>query len=583
MQSLYGAIDLAKPAHVGVEFTTIFGDGEQLDCMLSPAYLTQQQYLAMAAPVRAFYTHVGYELVNPVLHWAPGATGANPYDKDTLLRDRNGNLQLTATGGFPGHTEPAWGPDLGDTTPDGTILWENVKLADPSPFVPASLPGEMTKADYNALDPKLQPLYQRFWANTNCPSCHTRPFLPLDATGPTGCVAGIDDLLRIFVHLVEQAPYGPMLIQAPVVNPTPVPLDDRQIQRPPDNPKTTVAAYGRKLPQYVTPAAWGETGPTAALPSVFVNIVGAYADGVNATYFYVPTTQFLHEDEILTVTGFTGATASALNVTAQVEYVYNSVAAGIFYTSASAGVLSVSVPNDFDPGMLVAFSGMGEPSLNGYAATVVSASPTGFKVATPLPDYPLTAEPAGAAAEVSTFRIPMSAVVPLTANPAPTGAGLLTPTLRAGYWRTGGTASNWVLGTAPIAVSGATGTNWAPGGPVFQGQLVVDQNGYTQLALNGGVSGTGATGPAGGWSKARNATTLDNGVQWRNVGVNAFNPPGVWVGVVNFNVPVPPGTPMFLTGEVGNWDPAHTYGLLAPRLNQVWEVSNDQDFIFGLF
>ena len=75
IQSLYNAIDLAKPAHVGLEFSTVFGEGEQLDCMLSPTYLTAQQFAQMPTALRFPYEFVGYALVNPIVHWVPAATG----------------------------------------------------------------------------------------------------------------------------------------------------------------------------------------------------------------------------------------------------------------------------------------------------------------------------------------------------------------------------------------------------------------------------------------------------------------------------------------------------------------------------
>jgi len=63
IQSLYTAIDLAKPAHVGLEFTTVFSEGEQLDCILSPTYLTQQQYITMTQGVfRPIPHYFGWEI-----------------------------------------------------------------------------------------------------------------------------------------------------------------------------------------------------------------------------------------------------------------------------------------------------------------------------------------------------------------------------------------------------------------------------------------------------------------------------------------------------------------------------------------
>jgi hypothetical protein len=42
--------------------------------------------------------------------------------------------------------------------------------------------------------------------------------------------------------------------------------------------------------------------------------------------------------------------------------------------------------------------------------------------------------------------------------------------------------------------------------------------------------------------------------------------------------------PQPFTGEVGNWDPNHLNGLVAPRLDAAWEISGgDELTIFGLY
>ena len=364
---------------------------------------------------------------------------------------------------------------LGGTTlesPPGTIAWDNIKLADLSPFAPATLPSELSIADYNALGTgataaTFQSLYQKVYADTGCTGCTDGRFELPDggASGTDGlvaCVAGIEDTLRIFIHLVEPAPFGPMLIQAPVMNPTPVPQGDSQVQRPPDNPKTTIAAYGRKLAPTISPADWGASGPTGALPSIFVNIYNGMADGRDATYTYVPTTQVLHEDEIVTVTGFTGATASALNVTSRISNVFNLVA-NIFATGLTGGVLSVSAPNSFAPGMLVTLLGTGEPFLNGQTVTVTSAVPTGFSATrrrgAELRQLGRRGHRGGLVVPDTDVRRPRRLSYPVSA----TGAGLVTPTLQSAYYLSGGTGSNLVLGVPPVASGGPGATSGVTG------------------------------------------------------------------------------------------------------------------------
>jgi len=178
-------------------------------------------------------------------------------------------------------------------------------------------------------------------------------------------------------------------------------------------------------------------------------------------------------------------------------------------------------------------------------------------------------------AEVSTFQIGSSATVSLQTPNVTADAGLLTPTIQSGYYLQNGV---YVLGQPPIANSGqGIGSSWVPGGTVFQGQLIVDPNGNQQIALTSGTSQTDT--PA--WNSQLNGTTFDGIVQWRNVGVNTFSVPTNWIMILNLGTEatVPPPT-----GEVGNVDPNMLYGLVAPRLDQVWEVSGgDQDFIFGLY
>ncbi len=165
-------------------------------------------------------------------------------------------------------------------------------------------------------------------------------------------------------------------------------------------------------------------------------------------------------------------------------------------------------------------------------------------------------------------------------------AGLVSPTLQAGYYFSNGVYN---LGQPPIQTTGVgKGTSWVPGGTVFQGQIIIDQAGNQQLALNAGVSQASPLPPFE--NSVLNGSTTDGSVTWRNVGVNTFSAPNSWVGLLNFAVeqmivPYGPATPIQpFTGEVGNWDYNHQYGLVAPQLNQVWEISGgDYDEIFGLF
>jgi len=635
IQSLYNAIALAKPAHVGLEFTTIFGEGEDLQCILSPQNVTQTQFTQLPTYEQAFYQLTGYTQVNPALYWKTSTA----FPLNSLLRDPSGNLQLvTNVGVFPntsGVTQPIWstvgatldihGNLVGATTGDNQLTWTGISPAVEStsvtfdvltvnlafavpvsagtvvklvnlgvstflngvpltvtsvsgnsftanfthPNYPAQaegtgtatfgFPATITTVQFAALNSVWRSLYQQLYTNLCCVPCNSVP-------------SGMTDTLRIFVKQIEQPPFGPMLWVAPLANfklnadgtvakdgqGNPIPLT-------PANPKTTIAAYGRKLFAQLTLSQW------QALPTVFVNILNGMSDGVNATYSYVPTTQFLHEGEYVTIQGFS---ASSLNVTAPIHNVYNLVS-NIRATQLASNVLTVTAPNNFLPGMLVTLQGTAESALNGHTVVVLSVTPTSFTANFTASDFfnPLDF----GTAEVSTFQIASTSVAALQTPSVQADAGMLSPTLQSAYYLSNGV---YVLGNPPInnnLSSEAVGSSWVPDGTVFLGQIVVDPNGNQQLALNAGISQT--LKPS--WNTTLNAGTTDGTVIWRNIGKNTFSAPAGWVQILNMgtgNTPPPP------TGEVGNVDPNHLYGLVAPRLDQVWEISGGDDLnIFGLY
>lgn len=636
IQSLYNAIALAKPAHVGLEFTTVFGEGEDLQCILSPQNVTAAQFVQLPTYEQAFFKFTGYTAINPALYWKASTV----FPLGSLLRDSNGNFQLvTSIGVFPntsGITQPSWstvgatldihGNLIGATTPDNQLTWTSVSPAVASTSVsfntltvnlafavPLStgsvvklinlgvstflndvpltvvsvsgnsftaafthpnyatqaeatgtatfgLPANITTVQFSALNSVWKALYQQLYTNLCCVPCNTTP-------------SGITDTLRIFVKQIEQPPYGPMLWVAPLANfklnadgtvtkdgqGTPIPLN-------PANPKTTIAAYGRRLSAQLTLPQWQD------LPTVFVNILNGMSDGTNATYSYVPTTQFLHEGEFVTVQGFS---AASLNVTAPVHNVYNLVA-NIRSTSITSNVLTVNTANGFKPGMLVTFANTGEAFLNGQTVVVISATPISFTADFVAPNYQNSTDTG--TAEVSTFQITNVSVVALQTPSVQADAGMLSPTLQSAYYVVNG---NYVLGNPPInsdLSSIAVGSSWVPGGAVFLGQIIVDTHGNQQFALNAGISQTGPHAPS--WNDTINDTTTDGTVNWRNIGKNTFSAPSGWIQILNMGT----GTTPPPTGEVGNIDPNHLYGLVAPRLDQVWEISGgDQDFIFGLY
>jgi hypothetical protein len=207
--SLYGAIDLAKPAHVGLEFTTVFGADENIDCFISSRYLTQFQLNTLTAKQKAYYSLIAYVLTEPtVIGWTPLAE----ITAGTIIQDSNGNIQLALTTGVTDTVKPTWNTTLQGTTTDSSVQWKNIGTP------------EITIAAYNALPSQQKPIYQAFYQDLNCVG------------------GGIDDTLRIIVQQVEEPPFNPMLYQAPIYDPA--------------NPTTTLASFGRRLLAPLSAAAW---------------------------------------------------------------------------------------------------------------------------------------------------------------------------------------------------------------------------------------------------------------------------------------------------------------------------------------
>jgi hypothetical protein len=234
--SLYGAIDLAKPAHVGLEFTTVFGADENIDCFISPRFLTQYQLNTLTASQKRYYNLIAYVLVQPVVTaWKANTVFA----ANSIIQDTNGNIQLTVTGGITGATTPTWNSaHEGATTeydsaspPAALITWVNVGTQ------------RITIAAYNALPTAQKALYQGYYQDLNCVG------------------TGIDDTLRIIIQQYEEPPFDPMLYQAPIFDPK--------------NPTTTLAAYGRRLLAPLSPTNWTTLTTT---PQVW-GIGGTYSKG----------------------------------------------------------------------------------------------------------------------------------------------------------------------------------------------------------------------------------------------------------------------------------------------------------------
>lgn len=524
VQSLYGAIDLAKPAHVGLEFTTIFGEGDNIDCLITPEFLTAEQFNSLAADEQALYALTGYVLINPPIFWQASTVSSNPYDLNTLLRDSNGNLQLALTAGKPGTgSHPIWNQtSLGSTT-DNQITWENISpqattisltgnvvtVTVPNIFTVGTqvtllnLAGGDNFSFLNGL--KLIVLSSNGTTFTaafthgnvasHAQSQGTVSFIPAANVNliaylllsPTyqslyqaqytnvNCSAitavqpwfhpGIDDTLRIFVKQVEQPPFDNMLVLAPF--------------------------------------SWNATTPYSVDDAVtYLNVT--YSSTQNNNLGNVPNAShaWVANNAATTVAGYGERPPVVLQansgpVGSPANGGWNSLPSitfNVVNTTSDGQNFGYTFNTLSAPGNL--------PLHDGERVVITSTTNHGgaFNITGIIKDVVMITMTGG------TFQITAS-IANVIAPQVETGAGMVTPTLQSAY-------------------------------TLQAGQYVLQQ---------------ASTNPA-------------------------ISAPNKWVFLTNVNNM----GQIYYTGEVSNWDFIHPIGLVAPRLDQVWEISGDQDFIFGL-
>jgi hypothetical protein len=149
--ALSGAIDLGKPAHVGLEFKTVFGADENIDAFVTQG--TSIFYPSVVNPngitdrLRIFLRIMEAEPFNPMLFQAPDLLASTPrtgLGPSQLLAWQgktayavgqmvlaNGFFQVVTTAGISGTSIPAFNPTFGANTSDGlgTLVWTNAGSA----------------------------------------------------------------------------------------------------------------------------------------------------------------------------------------------------------------------------------------------------------------------------------------------------------------------------------------------------------------------------------------------------------------------------------------------------------------------
>jgi hypothetical protein len=481
--SLYGAIDLAKPAHVGLEFTTVFGADENVDCFISPRYLTAYQLATIPNSQQSYYSLIAYVLTeSSILGWKPQTL----YAVGDIIQDTNGNIQMVTTGGVSGVSAPSWSTTVQGVTqdnhasPPALVVWINIGTP------------QITITAYNALPTGQQPNYQAYYQNLLCVG------------------SGIDDILRIIIQQVEEPPFDPMLYQAPIFDVA--------------NPTTTLASFGRRMLAPLSQATWlSLTTLTPAWNSGTTYSKGALIRG----RAYPATGSWVLYRALKKSTGQDPLTATAYWTALPSPSVYQA-----YYPSAN--------------GQYVLGIREWAPSVPFYSGQLLIDNNGNLQIAT----TPGTSSP------VITMDTNQQNEVVVSNN---------VLTLKV----TDTSAMGLVANTSLVTMLGFTFADFLNGQTL--GVTSFTSNTITMPFVHDDYTSTSfAEGSATvrvGFSQTATTATHDGTVVWHYLGANIYTDPAKWIQVVgNTNNP---------TFEVSNWDVNHPMGLLAPRLDNVWEIAGD--------
>jgi chitodextrinase len=220
-QTLYGAIDLGKPAHVGLELATVFGSDENIDILISDTdtIISDERQVITATSGKYGSGPWGFGLYSATNYVA--IASQTPFDENfgVILEPGANNL-------------PVWDASTQYSYPDavsylGSYYFVKTPSSPPNPPPIGDLPIDTTHwtAQFTASisNPPGPNEYMLYVIN----GVGTYFFNPANV-GQVVSLAyswvsnpqGIHDQLRIFVQLVESEPFPPQLWLAPDLLPS---------------------------------------------------------------------------------------------------------------------------------------------------------------------------------------------------------------------------------------------------------------------------------------------------------------------------------------------------------------------------
>lgn len=513
--SLYGAIDLAKPAHVGLEFTTVFGADENIDCYITPRFLTQFQLNTLTAKQKAYYSLIAYVLTQQtVFGWTPQTN----VTAGTVIQDSNGNIQLATSTGVTGNIKPTWNVTFQGVTDDGI---SSPPLSPPSSleWVNIGLP-EISIVGYNALTTQQKPYYQAFYQDLNCIG------------------DGIDDTLRIIVQQVEEPPFNPMLYQAPIFDPV--------------NPTTTLAAFGRRLLAPLSSAAWQQLN---VAPIVWDNTITYPKGTLVRGRFWGDDGSF--NAGVWTPGGWQLYRANKKNsghdpLTDTNQTYWSPLPSPSIYQAYYPGTNGLYVLGIRQWAPSTAFY-TGQLMIDNNGSLQIASSGSSPQSPPQSPPSPGLTSPIASVASTFNAVTISNNLLTIVVN-STTGMGL-------------------VDGVSTITLLGFTFATFLNGLnlPVVAFTSTTITMTLVHVDYNSGIQSEGAATARIGFSQSPTVPTYDGSIVWQFLSVkNPYTDTAKWIQVVDTNNNV--------TGEVANWDVTHPMGLLAPRQDLAWEISGGDSF-----